>query len=292
MKKNLLIIMLLAFALFANAYSYTTVNKVLQIGEKYTISWSTSSSGYGCNVEQLGTGMVAYSTASLSRQITALQRGQGIAYTWAGSTFKYYVLKVVDVINIEIPDNVSITVGDSYTYTPIITDTEATTTLTWTSSNPAVATVNASGVVTAVASGQAKIICKAANGISAQSLVNISPRPVQSVTLNNTEYEMEIGNSVNLTASVLPANATFKTVKWMSSNENIAQVDDEGNVTAIASGYCSIYAIADDSSRKYDKCLIHVQGKPAQKADVNGDGEVSVTDAFTVIDFILNNNNQ
>lgn len=200
-----------------------------------------------------------------------------------------HIYKVVDVIDIKIPDNLTLSKGDIYTYSPIITDAEANTTLTWTSSNTSVATVNYNGVVSTVGTGQTVVTCKASNGISALSVITVNPVLISSVRLNEHEYQMNVGENVKPTATLLPANASSTNVKWMSTNENIAQVDDNGNVTAIAPGYCSIFCIADDGSRKYDKCLVHVLGNAALRADVNGDGQVSVTDAFTVIDVILNN---
>lgn len=98
---------------------------------------------------------------------------------------------------------------------------------------------------------------------------------------------MNVNDNIVLEPMLLPSNTTNKQVKWMTTNENTAQVDDEGNVIAIAPGYCSVFCIADDGSRKYDKCLIHVTGTTTSRGDVNGDGEVTVTDAEAVIDMIL-----
>ena len=84
----------------------------------------------------------------------------------------------------------------------------------------------------------------------------------------------------------LPANASSKSVKWMTTNENIAQVDDGGNVTAIAPGYCSIFCLADDGSRKFDKCLVHVLGTAVLRGDVNGDSNVDIGDVTAVINII------
>ena len=92
---------------------------------------------------------------------------------------------------------------------------------------------------------------------------------------------------MTLAVTVAPENATNKTVKWLSSNENIAQVDDEGNVVAVAPGYCTIYAKADDGSSKFGKCLVRVLGPEVVRGDMNGDGKVTVTDAVQVIDIVL-----
>ena len=196
-------------------------------------------------------------------------------------------LKCVDVVNISIAENLSLTSGESYTYSPVITDVEAETTLTWNSDNSGVADVDGNGTVKANGIGIATITCTAENGVKAQSIVTVFPLKVSSVTLNKNSYEMSVGGTYSLTATISPDNTTNKTVKWFSSNENIAQVDDNGKVTAIGSGYCSIYAKADDGSGKFDKCLIHVTGTAGSRSDVNGDGVVTVTDAEVVIDEIL-----
>ena len=165
---------------------------------------------------------------------------------------------------------------------------------TWHSSNESVAKVDANGHVTTIAPGKA-IISATANyktsytgtGYTAKSVVTVSTQQVQEVTLNKTSYEMSVGGTYSLTATVAPTNATQKKVNWFSSNENVAQVSDAGKVTAIGPGYCSIYAKADDGSGKFAKCLIHVTGTAGSRSDVNGDGEVTVTDAEVVIDEIL-----
>ncbi len=199
---------------------------------------------------------------------------------------KTYVFHVVDVVEIDIPGNVDITVGENYTYTPIVTDTEAETTLTWASGNSSVVTVNSSGMITAVSPGQTTIICTASNGVKAQSVVTVSPMLLSDIALDKQTHEMNVGDNVQLTTTYSPANATTKAVKWMSGNDNVAQVDNDGNVTAIASGYCSIYAIASDGSGKFDKCLIHVAGTDNVKGDINGDGGVTPQDASMILQYV------
>jgi len=274
------------FLCFIAKESFGTIyNKTLQVGSTYTIgsAWSEPDPGY-----ITGNSIAVEFISGGSVSIKAIAPG----YATFQNKWKYqntYIIHVVDVTDIMIPDNLTLSRGDTYTYSPIITDAEATTTLTWTSSNTSVATVNSNGVVSTIGTGQTVITCKASNGISALSIITVNPVLVCSVGLNVREYQMNVGENVQPTATLLPANASSTSVKWMSTNENIAQVDDTGNITAIAPGYCSIFCIADDGSRKYDKCLVHVLGNTASRADVNGDGQVSVTDAFTVIDAILNN---
>lgn len=257
---------------------YAQTYHTLQIGGK-----TTAAVGY---MDYLNPHCAFKSAGTNQAYVYGISRGTAFSID---RSLNLHIYKVVDVIDIKIPDNLTLSKGDIYTYTPIITDAEANTTLTWTSSNTSVATVNSNGVVSTVGTGQTVVTCKASNGISALSVITVNPVLVSSVGLNVHEYQMNVGENVQPAASLLPANASSTNVKWMSTNENIAQVDDNGTVTAIAPGYCSIFCIADDGSRKYDKCLVHVLGNAALRADVNGDGQVSVTDAFTVIDVILNN---
>ena len=63
-------------------------------------------------------------------------------------------------------------------------------------------------------------------------------------------------------------------------------VDNVGNITAIAPGFCSIYAIASDGSGKFDKCLIHVIGTGDVKGDINGDGGVTPQDASMILQYV------
>ena len=225
----------------------------------------------------------AYKMAATNKA-TVYGVSRGTAFSLDRSS-NLHIYKVVDVIDIKIPDNLTLSKGDSYTYSPIITDAEANTTLTWASSNTSVATVNAKGVVSTVGTGQAIISCKASNGISAISIITVNPVLVSSISLKENAYQINVGETAKPTATVLPANATQKTVKWLSSNENIAQVDDNGNVTAIAPGYCSIYAFADDGSGKYDRCLITVSGNKS-RGDVNNDGDVDVNDVTSIVKII------
>ncbi len=246
----------------------------------YSVAEVTESSIYIYKVKGLKTG-----TTTLLFTKTDYSNGAVPVY----SNLSYvHVITVLDVVDISIPPTVNLTVEGSYAFNPIIKDIGATTTLTWSSSNTAVATVSGNGVVSGVGQGVATITCTASNGVSAQSVVTVSPLLAQSVALSSHEEALNVGDEVKLVPDIMPANATSKAVKWISTNENIAQVDDAGNVTALAPGYCSIFCIADDGSKKYDKCLVHVQGESASRADVNGDGKVSVTDAFSVIDVILN----
>ena len=73
------------------------------------------------------------------------------------------------------------------------------------------------------------------------NLINDAVEP-QSVTLNQTEAEIEPGNTLTLTATVFPSNATTNTVTWTTSNSAVATVTNNGLVTAVGFGECDITA--------------------------------------------------
>ena len=75
----------------------------------------------------------------------------------------------------------------------------------------------------------------------------------------------------------------------MSSNDNIIQVSKSGEITAMSPGYASVYAVTKDGSGKFAKLLVEVTGDTPNKADVNGDGNVTVSDAVEVVNVILGN---
>lgn len=133
--------------------------------------------------------------------------------------------------------------------------------ITWSSSETAVASVSESGLVTAEGVGEATITVNA-DGKTATCIVTVSPKGVEEVTLDKSFLEMIRGEEAQLTATVLPEDAENKTVAWSSSDENIATVDDKGLVRAIAIGEAVITAAAGEKSAT---CAVTVVGIPVEE---------------------------
>lgn len=120
--------------------------------------------------------------------------------------------------------------------------------LTWSSSDEAVAKVDQSGKVTAVAPGTATITAKSTNGKSASCKVTVAAKevPVQSVDVSfeNSDEDglLEAGDKLKLTVQLTPSEATDLSVTWSSSDETVATVDQSGEVTAVAPGSATITA--------------------------------------------------
>ena len=121
-------------------------------------------------------------------------------------------------------------------------------TLEWSSSDEAVATV-VNGVVKGVSVGKATITASAkdGSGVVCQAEITVSETLVEGITFDKAQYEVEEGATVEILATITPDNASTKTLKWTSSNEAVATVED-GVVRGVSVGKATITATAMDAS--------------------------------------------
>lgn len=144
--------------------------------------------------------------------------------------------------------------GEKDTLTATIAPENATLkTVSWESSDNNIATV-VDGVVTAMAVGTATITATADN-VTTTCIVTIT-QPVTGVVLDQTKAELEVSETLTLVATVLPENATDKSVVWTSDKDSIATVTD-GVVTAVAPGIATITVTTVDGNHSAT-CVITV----------------------------------
>jgi len=98
------------------------------------------------------------------------------------------------------------------------------------------------------------------NDCNGESLSFYILKSVQSISLNQTELNLDIDGKVNLTAEVLPADADNQSVAWSSSNNSIATVNSSGRVVGKGEGDCVITALVEDDE-KTATCQVHVSSK-------------------------------
>ena len=90
---------------------------------------------------------------------------------------------------------------------------------------------------------------------------NVDPNPVTAVNVDKETLSLEVGGTATLTATVTPADATIKSVKWSSSNPSVAEVNPvTGFVTAVGGGTSVVYATSSSNSGAADSCLVTVAG--------------------------------
>ena len=170
--------------------------------------------------------------------------------TTAGTT--YTITKKastnVPVTGVTVTGANTATAGDTVTLTATVAPANATDkSVTWSTSDAAVAAVNANGVVTTKKAGKVTITATS-NGDktkfgSIEITVSAATVPVTSVTVAGAAA-MTVDGEQTLTATVAPADATDKTVTWKSSDATVATVDANGKVVAKKAGEVTITATA------------------------------------------------
>lgn len=136
-------------------------------------------------------------------------------------------------------------------------------TVVWSSSNTKVVVVDQSGTVTAVGSGTAVVTATTkVGGLKAQCTITVKPKvQVGEITLNRVSGAMYKGNSFQLTCSVFPANATYKQVKWTSSNTKVVTVDSTGKIKGVGAGKAVVVCRSVDNPRVTASCSVTVVTK-------------------------------
>ena len=138
----------------------------------------------------------------------------------------------------------SLKLGESAQLTATVAPAEAAQDVEWTSSDEAVATVDAEGNVKALKVGSA-VITATAKGteLKAECAISVDYPDVASVTLDNSEITVIVGKTFQLLATVLPETAR-QDLYWKTSDASVATVDDNGLVEALAQGTTIISAVS------------------------------------------------
>jgi uncharacterized repeat protein (TIGR02543 family) len=141
-----------------------------------------------------------------------------------------------------------LTIGDSLPLSAQVAPANATIRdVEWCSSNHAVATVDQNGFVQSTGVGTAVISARTVQGgLQAICDVTVQPIRVTGVALGFSENALFVGQTLQWSATVSPENATDKTVHWLSSDNAVATVDQNGLVTAVGVGMAEIAAITED----------------------------------------------
>lgn len=132
------------------------------------------------------------------------------------------------------------------------------TTVSFSSSDISIADVDFNGKVTARGAGTATITATTNYFTTATCDVTVNPMLASSISLNQSTITLPIGSTQTLTATVLPANTSDKTVTWSSSDESIATVNANGLVTAVSQGLATITATTNDGSNLSASCNVNV----------------------------------
>ena len=221
------------------------------------VTWSSSDTGVA-TVENGKVTAVAEGTATITAKAGDQTAECEVTVVAKGVT-------IVHVTSVTLnKTTLSLTVGGEETLMATVKPDDATNkTVTWTSSNTGVTTVDSNGKVMAVAAGEATITAKAGNQ-TAKCEVTVTAAeeatvPVESITLNETELTLNEGGVFQLTATVSPSDATDAEVEWEIDDDTIATLSDTGKVTAKKGGTATITASAGGKSAQ---CKLTVNAAP------------------------------
>lgn len=208
----------------------------------------------------------------------------------ATSSCKKEKNQVIEVTGIELGESsVEMTVGTSHKLTATVLPENATEKgVVWESKDESIATVDQEGLVSAVKEGSTQIIVRTANGnfsASCNVIVEKEIVAVTSIKLDQEVIELMVGSQCQLNATVLPADATNKTLVWSSDNEQIAFVSSNGVVMALKEGETTIYARSLDNKISAS-CDVFVE--KAKKLELTRtSGTIGVGDKLDLVSFLL-----
>ncbi|MCR5450703.1 MAG: Ig-like domain-containing protein [Solobacterium sp.] len=153
--------------------------------------------------------------------------------------------------------------GETAQLTATVKPANTTDIVVWTSSDASIASIDATGKVTAVSGGEATITARAGSKAVSIKVKVIGPVKVKGVDVTET-LTLRPGKTSALKVTITPADATNKKVTFESSDTAVATVDAEGNVTAVSEGTAVITVTTEDGSFK-DECAVTVVGaEPAE----------------------------
>ena len=201
-------------------------------------------------------------TVSEDGKITALSYGNtDIVATTIDGGFKAICKVCVfeHTTGIEMQDKISLPINGTYNLNAhTLPLSKSDDKITYNCGNSEVASVNEQGIVTAKQKGICTITAISVDGGYTATCEVTVTQPVETLTLEKHSITLKVGESERLFAQISPSKADDKTISWHSSNEQIAYVDADGNVTAIKAGEAWIKAVSQDNVEAKDSCKIKV----------------------------------
>lgn len=260
--------------------SLSTIVEAVNIGEKLSIYGKLGDVNRDGKINSTDTNMIIQYSAG-SKYLTILQRKRADVNqdNKINSEDSFLLMKyisnnqpVVKPTRIEISGTTEVEVDKTIQLTAKVKpDNTTDKTVTWTSSNTSRATVDTNGNVRGIKEGTVRITAKCGDK-SSYININVKAKPVINVTsLTLTgENQVEVGKTIQLTATVRPNNATDKTVTWNSSDTRIATVNNNGVVKGEKEGTVTITARCNGVSPQtltitVKKSKVSLKDKPAVK---------------------------
>lgn len=187
---------------------------------------------------------------------------------------------------VNVTGTLEVVMGETQQLSATVTPTEAPQTITWSSSNTAVATVSNTGLVTGVSFGQVTITATSALATVKKAVTFnvILPDPT-GITITGPA-EVEIEGTATYVAVIDPELAP-QGVDWSVSNTDIATIDNQGVVTGVAVGTVKVIATSQANSEIVSEKEITVIAPAPTSITLSGDDEIVVGGSTTLVATIL-----
>ena len=161
----------------------------------------------------------------------------------------------VETLKLSRHEPLALQVGGSYTFKYSIGPSSASNKrVVWSTTNPQVATVDENGTLRAVAEGSCEVVVtsRQVSSLSDRCTVNVSSAPVGAtgVHISPSEVILKKGATINLVAVLEPATATNQQVSWSTGNSLVAEVSEDGVLTAVDYGETTVKVVTDDGGFK------------------------------------------
>ncbi len=152
----------------------------------------------------------------------------------------------------------------------VLPENTTTKTVTWSSDNKKVATVDSYGEVTAVAPGTAYIYCKTKdNGTTAKCKVTVKEVKPKSISFSEKTVTVEYNEVRTLKPTIKPSNTTDKSLTWSSSNPKAVKVTSEGKIKGLKAGESAVITATTNTGKLKAKITVKVNPITITKVKLN-----------------------
>ena len=220
----------------------------------------------------------------------------GTNLTYCGSEDYPNVVSVVGIVNVEsvsLSDvEVEMIVGETYIISSEIYPDDATNKeVAWHSSDENVVSVE-NGLLVGVGVGEATVTVSTADGqYSAICNIKVNPILVSNLDISDNAIELYVGDQFEIDTTVYPANATDMSLSFVSSDVNVATVDDSGNVVAVGVGETDIIVSTNDDSDIEKICHLNVRPIVVQSVALNCISKtIEINDSFELTAIVYPSN--
>ena len=244
----------------ANLKAGEKLNLTARVSPKKKVKWSSSNRKVATVSSKGVVKGVKAGTAKVTASVGSKKASCMVKVTGAGSGNGGNTSTNVKVqgVNASIEGGSTVYVGHySSIITQIIPANATDQTLSYSSSNRNIAQVTERGVILGISEGTATITITAAGNVSTALSVKVVEVPVESVKVTPDKIVLPITGTTNLSAQILPAEASKKLVNWSSDNMSIARVDADGKVTGVSGGTTQIKAQVAGSNQ-FGLCTVEV----------------------------------